>query len=236
MFKYGMIFFISGPILEIIALIALGSNDTLGFSLVALGIVLFIVGCILSNRGVEQEEKKAAEQERELKQYMDFIPSQSGNTIYLKSRDVKLMDVIKIWNDTNVVVGQKPDKYVYTGVTVGGVHMGNIEKKKGSTYIAGEYENGTCTLRFKGHIISSIQLTDELYEQAKNSSIMNYVNAQKRIVVNSSPIVLSSELSTALHMGTGTLQGAAFSAELAQRGHPSRQKCTEILYWICGIG
>lgn len=79
--------------------------------------------------------------------------------------------------------------------------------------------------------IKKIKLSDELFEQAKQSEIKNFLNQNKEIVVieecNYSAITLG-----AIELGHPKAEDLAM--EDMRKGFPSREKCEKILQWVCG--
>lgn len=111
--------------------------------------------------------------------------NEKSNELTLKKRDYtnkKVLRVEEIWNHS---INYEPEKLVYTGATVGGVHTGGVHKEGGYNYYSGTstgqyqvyYDNGdrydTYTNRILGGV-ETVKLTDsQMIAQARANEFIS---------------------------------------------------------------
>ena len=157
--------------------------------------------------------------------YVDYIPAQ--HTLVLKRRGPELSKAIKILDDRNYTISYKPEEYIFTSVTVGGITTGGVDKIGGYNYISGSTKTGKYQLWYIDKLIRSIQLSDELFEQAKESLIAEYLNmATKEIVVISS-VALSYTTQMLLNTGHTDYAFDNMTKE-SKAGYPTYEKCIKL--------
>jgi hypothetical protein len=131
-----------------------------------------------------------------------------------------------------------PEKYVYTGATVGGVTTGGVSKiggyVDGLDYDTDKYElvlkkvvakiNGKKVIQ--SNVIKTIYLNNELLEEAKNSEIECYIQGRKIVVVE------EVEIPSKLKYLSGA-QAANLLKAYESEGYPTKEKCELILEWLC---
>lgn len=88
--------------------------------------------------------------ELDLKEYVDYI---GGTTLYLKKRGPLLSRAIKISAHRHYSVSYKPDEYIYTGASSGGISMGSVEKIDGYNYISSSKKTGQYFIEYSGNMI-----------------------------------------------------------------------------------
>ena len=84
-------------------------------------------------------------------------------------------------------------------------------------------------MKYFGKKIQRIQLTDELYKEAQKTVIKEYLNDKKQIVVEGEcgNIIVASQI-----LGIHSME----TQRELYKGYPTREKCQEIIDWICGTG
>ena len=138
------------------------------------------------------------------------------NELTLKKQDPSSRKVLKVEEMWNHSINYEPERYVYTGATVGGVHTGGVHKEGGYNYLTGTstgkyqiwydnsmpYEYQNTSYRPSGGV-ESIKLADpKLVEKAKNSQyVSRYLHGDTLV------------------LGYKTL---------------SKQECKNIISWLCG--
>lgn len=192
-----------------------------------------IVAVEMANEENEQRARKMAELKEELKQYAsfsrehDFSKYTSYETLSIKKQTSQFADSFTIEKVMLTPMSYNPEKYIFTSATVGGITTGGIDKV-GGNYVSGKkVDSGKCELKYFGQKIQRIQLTDKLYKEAKKSAIKKYLNDKKQIVVENETdgsAVISAQL-----FGIHSLT----TQEMLHKGYPSREKCKEIIAWIC---
>lgn len=108
------------------------------------------------------------------------------STIIIKERHYSLIEAIEVVAAREVNISYTPDKYIYTGATVGGIHTGGVSKieggysarsgsKTGDYYLSFKYGkyNEYNDMRWSSKYISCIVLTKKDYELAKKDKILN---------------------------------------------------------------
>ena len=121
--------------------------------------------------------------------YVDYIPTQ--HTLVLKKRGPELSKAIKILDDRDYKISYKPEEYIFTSVTVGGITTGGVDKIGGYNYISGSTKTGKYQLWYIDKLVRNIRLSDELFEQAKESLIAEYLNMTTKEIVVISSVSLS---------------------------------------------
>lgn len=125
------------------------------------------------------------------------------------STNRKVLSVTELWNHT---LNYEPEKYVYTGATVGGVHTGGVHKEGGYNYVTGTktgkyhiwYSDG---VRYETNdnsgFVHSIKLADmNLVKKAKESKCVSKYLQENMLVLEYKTL--------------------------------SKQECTAIISWLCG--
>ena len=162
--------------------------------------------------------------------YVDYIPTQ--HTLVLKKRGPELSKAIKILDDRDYKISYKPEEYIFTSVTVGGITTGGVDKIGGYNYISGSTKTGKYQLWYIDKLVRNIRLSDELFEQAKESLIAEYLNmSTKEIVVISS---VSLSYTTRMLLDTGHTDYAFDNiTKESKAGYPTYEKCIKIMNWLC---
>lgn len=150
-------------------------------------------------------------------------------TLHLYCRGPEIASHFKIKDDKNLEISYRPLQVHVGTASVGGVTTGGVYTTGDYHYVSGEHKNGLCRLEYTGEILVRIQLSDELYKDAKKSSIQKYLNADKQIEVIQPKARSYEEIKLAHHLMTTT--GYAGN-DYYKKGYPTYQKCKEILDWI----
>ena len=150
----------------------------------------------------------------------------SYQTLLLKKRTPLFKYALSIIDDTITPMSYNPEKYIYTSATVGGITTGGIDKV-GGNYVSGKkVDSGKCELKYFGQKIQRIQLTDELYKEAQKTAIKKYLNDEKQIVVEGE---CGNIIATSQILGIHSME----TQRGLYKGYPTREKCQEIIDWIC---
>lgn len=207
----------------------------------SLAFALFIL-ILIANLGVKHFEKEY----NKSKEYMSY-DDKSGQLTIMKRGEIN-RGRLHIEPMRNYQTKYNPEKYVYTGATVGGVTMGGIHKKDAYYSIASMNKTGRYSIEYldwgtgslvKKLVGGSIQLTDELFEEAKKSIVMSlYLDNDKKTIELMNKIELSELAKAALKnqqkLGLyGTMN--IINTETAN-AWPTKEKCAFIINWICGVG
>lgn len=161
--------------------------------------------------------------------------------IYKRTELFRKRGLIKIKSVQNYDIHTTPIKVHVGAATVGGVTTGGIYTTGGQNVIRNIGDSGYYTLKWGGYLpnvktsdnteIKTIFITKEMYEQAKDSNIKDYVferNGNYRIdVIQDSKMSLSE-----VKFATANL-GSIATQNMVHRGYPNHEKCEAILNWIC---
>lgn len=163
----------------------------------------------------------------------NLVYDSKSQTVTLFGRCDANFRALKIVADRDIQTKYEPKRLVYTSATVGGITTGGFHEAGGYTYVSSNKKTGKYNLYYRDELlpIKKIKLSDELFEQAKQSEIKNFLNQNKEIVVieecNYSAITLG-----AIELGHPKAEDLAM--EDMRKGFPSREKCEKILQWVCG--
>lgn len=102
----------------------------------------------------------------------------NSEILTVSKRDPEIAKSIKIVNDKDVTIDYEPEKLHIGAVTVGGVTTGGTYTTGGYHYISSIKDNGKCSLEYCDNLIKKIQLSKDLYEQAKTSDIAEYLDKE----------------------------------------------------------
>lgn len=162
--------------------------------------------------------------------YVDYIPAQS--VLKVKKRGPELSKAIKILDDKDYTISYKPEEYIFTSATVGGITTGGVDKIGGYSYISGSTKTGKYQLWYIDKLIRRIQLSDTLFAQAKKSPIAEYLDkTTKEIVVIST---VSPSYATQMLLRAGHTNSALDNMRRESKaGYPSYEKCIKIMNWLC---
>lgn len=154
--------------------------------------------------------------------------SQTG-VLYLKKRGSELAKYFKIKNDKDIEISYKPPTLNVGSATVGGVTTGGAYITGDYHYISGEHKNGLCRLEYTGCAVQKIQLTRQLYAEAKRAIIKKYLNSDMQIEVVQPKLISAYELNIAATLLKTT---GYVGNNYAKNGFPDYTKCKLIMDWI----
>lgn len=188
-----------------------------------------------------QERKvrqRAEERENQMRPYAHFEMAKGDSgygglrlsypTLIVDKRAKELAECFEIRNHTIAVREREPEKYIYTSATVGGITTGGVDKVGGGYHKVMDMPTDKCKLLFLDHEIERITLSDELCKEAKKSGLKKYINGDGQIIVDTGPSVQLLDASARYGVASAQAQN------LASAGYPSREKCKEIIAWLCG--
>lgn len=158
--------------------------------------------------------------------------------LFVKKRGQSWGNLLRIVDDKNYTISYKPEEYIYTSATVGGITTGGVTKIGGYNYVSNVQKTGKYQLRYAGKTVERIVLTKELRKQAKNSQIAEYLNADGNIEVISSVAssrtqLLMSGLNSSVNMKT--VENSLAIDRSKGYGYPTYEKCIAIMNWLSGI-
>ena len=163
----------------------------------------------------------------------------SDEVFELEKRDENIRKYIKIKKVYNAEYGYEPEKYVYTGVTVGGVTTGGIHKEDSYNYVSNVSNTGRYMLECGDKSFFKIKLSRDLLKEAKKSYINKYLDGNIIRVYgfndDEKPECSDSAVKSAMnYLNTSDMRSFnALNAEL-KKGYPTYEKCNAILNWMCG--
>jgi len=182
----------------------------------------------------------------------------SGNQMKLYQKSSKLKRRIKIRKHKNVAIGRTAEEVHIGAVSVGGVTSGGVYKTGNNLYIAESKKTGRYELAYVKNLkqftneyvsISSILLTDELFKEAKESYISEYLDEKDKsiLVVDFRNVNISSNdlyqsametmkiTSSSGSAGMNGIGGASMKVQQkSNSAYPTKQKCLEIIAWLAG--
>lgn len=179
-------------------------------------------------------ETTKSQQKELLKTILRGVATYDSNNrvLTLKKRGSSLTGALAIKDDKNYFISYKPEKYIYTSATVGGITTGGVTKTGGYNYISGSQKSGKYQILYYDDLVSRIALTEELFLQAKESPIAKYLDESTKEIVVIQPIQTS--LVTKSLLASGNINAAMnLGMKESKEGYPSYEKCTAILNWIC---
>lgn len=201
--------------------------------MIIIGLVSFLVCGIIILRFYNLVIKPAIN-DHKVNSLFEYASLPANNEMFLKKSGPQLANAIKIVDDKHDIIRYKPEEYIYTGATVGGVSMGSINKVGGYNYVSGTKKTGKYQIYYSGELIKSITLVSDLYKVAQDSKIAKYLNDRHEIVVIES--VMSPAARLLANNGRQDMARQMISIDSSRGyGFPSYEKCIEIVNWICGI-
>lgn len=153
-----------------------------------------------------------------------------SHTLHIYRRDRRIADYVDIKDDRNVHIKHEPQKLHIGAVRVGNVTTGGAYTTGGYNYISGTTKSGFARLEYKGNIVCYIQLHRDLYDQAKESKIAEYLNHNtKQIRAIGNGVFTQEDVAQmfANYAATG------FTGNFDQTKATFAQ-CALILAWMCG--
>ncbi|MBR3017644.1 MAG: hypothetical protein IKH57_11325 [Clostridia bacterium] len=164
----------------------------------------------------------------------------------LSSKGPLLIKYIAIKEFMNYTTETTPIKVHFGSATVDGVTTGGFYTTGGQTVFGGSVHSGQWKMLYTGPVVSApanhtgeylirtIQLRDQLYEQAKRSEIQMYLDDRKQIVVVQGGGAFSTDREMAA-LETKHMMANLNSLEVQDKvksGYPSREKCEIIYNWL----
>jgi len=207
------------------------------FFRVAFALIVFL---LIANiiREIVKEIKKS-KIKRKAKRISRHGADLYGDSLWITKRNPYFAKIIKIIPHKMNITAYKPESYVYTGATVGGITTGGFHKEGGYNYIASTIKTEKCALVFgrkKGVEIKSIYLTPELAKEARKSfTIKDYVTDSNYIMVENE--IEISDYEKKLFFESAKANSPShynIASRHAYERAPDRAKCEAILEWICG--
>ena len=178
-----------------------------------------------------QRKKAALEaKKKELESLVSFNKETGVLTVH--KRSALLANLIKIQESNDIYVKYEPIKLHVGAATVGGVTTGGAYTTGGYNYISAEKKNGLCSLRYgaDGELIRKIQLVQEDYQEAVQSIIADYLNAEKQQI----DVVLDvqlDEFERTQALSNYKTQGYVGN-KAAHKGYPTLEKGLKIMDWL----
>lgn len=173
----------------------------------------------------------ALQQDAERAKAASLISYDGEFTATLIDRSPQIADIIKIVDDHNYTIKYEPEKLHVGAVSVGGVTTGGAYTTGGYNYVSGSSKSGYCNLEYAGNMVTKIKLTSEQFDKAKKSVIAPYLNEKEKQIDVHTPVQYTEMEAKMILIGiktTGSIGNAA------KKGYPSREKCEQILGWLCG--
>lgn len=156
----------------------------------------------------------------------------SDSTLTLKERSADLQKVVKLEAEKDDYLGTTETKVICTSATVGGVTTGGFDTVGGKTYVERGSNTGKYKLTYQGYLINKIKLTDELYRQALESPIKQYlVENEKTIRINQPVSMSGNQLNISMGMSIQEKQNMILRE--GRKGFPDYTKASAIYKWIC---
>ena len=204
------------------------------YILFGVGTLVWIIACIAIAVSHQNDIKQIEEAHETLR----FHYSTVSKSLDITNRTSDFSKLILSRRLKNTYLKDVPEKYVYTGASVGGVTTGGVRKVGGYTdgldYDTDKYELVLRDVRTKingkkviqSHVIKTIYLNNELLEEAKNSDIECYIKGRNIVVVE------EVEIPSNLKYLSGT-QAANMLKAYESEGYPTKEKCEAIWEWLC---
>lgn len=202
-----------------------------------------VIGIIMSIKIlVNFNADKKLVQEMQEKYKNDYAYISDNKTLYIYKNNPKIVKLLSIDNHTISRYSDVPERYIYTGASVGGVTTGGVSKVGGYTD-AKTIRTNKCIILMKElsryYLTDKIVMTEkevhkiclnsELLEAAKDSPIKEYIVDDKIIVVGETGV----SMGTAAMYRTGNTLSAVNTFQKEQtEGYPSFTKCLEIMDWL----
>lgn len=202
--------------------------------------VVAVIMCI--KIAVESDRDQKFVQQMQDKHHDIYHYNSYGKCLEIYKKHPKFPKMLTIENHTISKYTDVPERYVYTGATVGGVSTGGFTKLGGYTD-AQTLRTNKCVIMLKElsedfftdkivmkhREVHEIRLNGELLEAAKNASVRSYLKGDRLILVNKTDV----SAGTAAMYRTGNTLGAVNALEREQsEGYPSFLECTEIMDWL----
>lgn len=227
--KIGMII---SFLLFMIALIAIASLESETGSIHYTGVglafffILYIVVILVCYHHIN---KNALDELNSVAHYV-----KATGTLSITGKSKYFEEAIKLHKDMDLSIKYEPEKLHIGAVTVGGVTTGGTYTTGGYNYISGAKLNGLCYLLYKDldKPIKKIQLTDSLYQTAKESIISQYLDEEKKEIVVIEDLKLSESEKMEL---LAEIKTQGFSSKHTLLGYPTLEKGIAIKNWISSI-
>lgn len=185
-----------------------------------------------------QARKEEKQVNKELPPLLSY--DESTKTIELKQRSEAILKYLSIIEDKDYNVRHVDEKIHVGAVTVGGVTTGGVYTTGGyDRFVSSGEKLDTCMLYFnrlaKSYIVEYVKLNDSLFDEAKHSSIAEYLDDERRIVVkNELPSLTAEERKEMLNeMDSVGSKTGYYVTGYSRREHPSISKANAIVSWVC---
>lgn len=201
-------------------------------------IMLFILASLLMGQvnsakaGIaETDKQKRGQKAIEVLDYARY--SASEKKLYLYKKGKAVADLLTMHEYTIDNIKEKPKEYIYTGVTVGGITTGGVSEVGGYKYIANTSKTGKYMLTYADNKpISAICLTDELFREALNSNIAQYLDRDHKAIRIVTKVNMKMT-NVAASTGNTDLYSYYLQRDTAE-ALPDYSKCMAIKDWVAG--
>lgn len=208
-------------------------------------VILFFAGVIRFAISIKKDKKKEKENAELRAKYVRTSKNNvQGKVLYLSERNPIIRTGFTIKNSTDDTIIKVPEKIHVGAVTVGGVTTGGTYKTGGYNEVKSS-RNGSYELHYEGYCVSRIELSYDLLEKAKKSSIGKYLCDVEGILgdanytdrqINRTLYDLDEYYIMVIDYVPATMNqyNELKSGIYRKYGYPSYEKCMEIIDWICG--
>lgn len=193
-------------------------------------IILLVISGIIN---AFKSKQKAVEEQKIFELIEKYNVSLKDGELTIGNKGNYLSDIIKICKENDYSIGYKPQEVHLGAVTVGGVTSGGTYTTGGYNYATGASSSGKYSLRYldvKGKTINLIRLPHNLYQQAEQSSIAEYLDNKKHgiAVIDEHVQYTEAELIELRLFARG--QGGTSHA--VHKAYPDYNKCIAIMNWL----
>ena len=196
-------------------------------------VVLIVIGFIVIYcMRVYNLDIKPAIQQRKQRAAEDYI-SYSGSALTLKVRSENIREFVTLEKEKDDYLGKTEKKVIYTSATVGGITTGGFDTVGGKTTVIRGGDTGKYKLTYSGGLINKIKLSNDLYAQAMNSPIKNYLDSKEKAIIVNLPFALPSYMLNGMSTMTIEQKQNLILSE-GRKGFPDYEKATAIYNWLCG--
>lgn len=150
-------------------------------------------------------------------------------TLHVKEKNFRFSYLIELKKHDIVSQHYVPESYIYTGMTVGGVSVGEINKT-GDYYEAHLRKSDKGELHYDSTMIRTIVFDGDILSVAKNSSIGKYIEGDSIVLVKS--VKPSAGTATLINAGKSVDAINNFAHDIAE-AYRTYKECKEIFDWIC---
>lgn len=236
--KIFLLLFVGGIVIEVVGTIL----DSL--AMMGVGCIAILTACVMFFVSAHNVRKPSAQSQiKALKSIgTNFSYNSDKKHLVIKNRCPENVAAFGVKDYKRQNYSDVPAKLVYTGASVGGITTGGVHISGGYTSVSNGIKSGKCILLYSWYNgkevetgdVETIAVSNNSGASYNSSKISKYVRNKKIIVVDDKAKKKMAGSLAYLKMNARSVTTLNMYEDAIIEDYPSKEKCLEIVSWICG--